>query len=90
MACGFLDVLAGDCEGPAHRSAVIAAAKAGDADDAMRLWARRVNYRLTDTWGLDEMAKPAGMKARLVAFYTDLAKRCPGNAAVARALKKLR
>ena len=66
-----------------------AGTRAGDADDAMRLWARRVNYRLTDTWDLDEMAKPAGMKERLVAFYAGLAKRRPGNAAVAEALKKL-
>lgn len=67
----------------------IAAAKAGIAEDAMRLWTAKVNLDLTNSWGLDEMAKPEGMKDRLRKFYGDLAARNPDNAALADILKKL-
>lgn len=64
------------------------AAQAGNKDDAMRLWQERVRHGLTDHRGLRELASH-GLRKRLSAYYTELAKRAPGNDTIAIALKEL-
>jgi Tfp pilus assembly protein PilF len=70
------------------RQLAVAAAKAGDKDEAMRFWTRRARQDLTDHKGLSELAS-LGMKDRLTAYYKALARRAPKNAAIAAALKQL-
>ncbi len=70
------------------RQLAVAAAKAGDKDEAMRFWTRRARQDLTDHEGLRELAS-LGMKDQLTAYYKALARRAPKNAAIAAALKQL-
>lgn len=62
----------------------LAAARSGAADDAVRLWAQRVNLDAADLAGLEALAE-AGMRERLLAFYEELAHRSPGSDTPARA-----
>ncbi|HTF88859.1 MAG TPA: hypothetical protein VK843_10655 [Planctomycetota bacterium] len=57
----------------------LAQAKAGEADMAMRTWARAANLDRRELSELSSMAA-AGLRERLVAFYTDLAERDPATA----------
>ncbi len=66
------------------------AAKAGEPDAAMRQWKQRANLDRGDLRGLKELAAAADMKARLLVFYTDLAKKHPENQALGDALEMLR
>jgi len=66
----------------------IAAARADSKGDAMRLWRRRAGQDLTDQRGLSELASH-GLRERLAAYYAGLARRAPGNCAIAAAQKEL-
>lgn len=67
----------------------VLAAKAGDHDDALRIWTKRVNYDLTDLDRLGDLAK-AGMRDRLVDLYRRLATRDPESTAPSAALGRLK
>jgi tetratricopeptide (TPR) repeat protein len=66
----------------------LAAARANARDDAMRLWLRKAALDLTNQDDLDALAI-AGLADRLRDYYAGLAKRAPGNGAIAAALKTL-
>jgi tetratricopeptide (TPR) repeat protein len=66
----------------------VAAATKGDKEAALRFWKERSNRGLGNLDFLRELAA-AGMKDILRDYYNDLAKRSPGNTAVAEALSQL-
>ena len=67
----------------------IAAARAGAADDALRVWRQRTNLDRAELHGLDDMLH-AGLREPLIAFYAQLAREDPASSAPARALARLR
>lgn len=67
----------------------IAAAHAGAADDALRVWRQRTNLDRAQLRGLDDMVR-AGMREQLIAFYGQLGREDPASSAPARALARLR
>lgn len=66
----------------------VAAARAGAADDAMRLWSRAANFDRLHLAPLGDLAR-AGLADRLNAFYDDMAKSDPASTAPAAALRHL-
>jgi hypothetical protein len=66
----------------------VLAAKAGDDDDALRIWKTRINYDLTDLDGIDELLE-AGMRHPLVQLYKQLAADDPRSTAPGFALQRL-
>jgi len=66
----------------------ILAAKAGDRDDALRLWKQRSNLDLNDLRGLEELAN-AGLREELEAFYEQLAADDPESVVPGAALHRL-
>src|SRR5204862_1744419 len=57
----------------------VAAARAGAADDAMRLWSRAANFDRLHLAPLDDLAR-AGLADPLPAFYNDTAQSDPASA----------
>jgi hypothetical protein len=66
----------------------VQAAHAKAPDLALRVWKRKAALDLTDQAGLAELCA-AGLGAQLRELYAGLARRAPGNRAVAEALKTL-
>jgi tetratricopeptide (TPR) repeat protein len=66
----------------------VVAAKAGDKDDALRMWKRVANYDLTCINYLDEMAR-AGLKTELTEFYREFGQKLPSSESPTMAIKTL-
>ena len=67
----------------------LAAARAGAAEEALRLWARAVNLDRGDTRWLDRLPQ-AGLRKELIAFYERLGTQDPDCAYVRPILARLR
>ena len=67
----------------------VKAAGHGAADLAMRLWERKASLDLVDQKGLEALAA-AGLRERLIQFYSDLSKKAPDNKSIEAALVNLK
>ena len=82
-------MLSGDRWNSKYGEIVLAAAKDGDRDDALRMWKQWANADLASSLGNLKKLCDAGLREPLREYYAGIGKRLPGSWVPAQAMELL-